>query len=173
MRRAAYSRKAAPGRMAPLVINAGTEETVARTVRVCPAEEQFRLTTPGHLGEFVNCADEQAGQPVVDLLVHHHQREPFTVPDLGLPPGKRARAFLIAAVHEDARSPARPLFHHDVLRRIDARTAPGTVSELSWGGPPTRAAILAVAILGNRFGRHIDVVRRGLVPDPEAEAERL
>ncbi len=92
------------------------------------AKEHLGLALPGHLGEFINGGDQQAGQAAVDFLIDHYNgqafirrlaRRKFTLPE-------RVRAVLECA-------PASTFVNFDCdVVGAERPAAPGAVGQLQW-----------------------------------------
>ena len=133
------------------------------------SEKHLDLAVPRHLGELVHGGDQQRRQAAVDLLIDHQHGNAFQRRLLG---AERATAQHVAAERDRAATALGVGFHLDVLARVDLGPAPRAVGQLGRGAAPLALELAAVLLL-NGFRRLIGRVRRRLLPDPQADAERL
>ena len=125
----------------------GRAEAVARAVAVHLAEEHLR-SSPFH-GIWANLstvAISSGGQPAVDLLVHHHDRQAFA---RRLAPAERALAERVAAVDRACGPcPCGSGSTVEVAARVDRAAAPGAVRR---AGTASRRAPLAGSRIAARL----------------------
>src|SRR5580765_3600464 len=110
--------------MAVRVLEVRRSEAMPLAATCNTSEKRFHRSTPGHLREFVHCANQERGQKAVDLLVHDHDRQSLV---LCLALCERAAAVLVPAV---GNGPAKILLDLDVDLLVDLGSAPRAERQL-------------------------------------------